>query len=128
MMGLFFAAIGSAQASFNYYPASIPWSSTINQCIGGQLCGGTANTINVIAPYGYINYVYVQAHDNIGDKAGANLEVYVDGVLVGRQDVKSAGSFLYFPVNMSGSTVTLRSLRADGHTDETYVMWMEISN
>jgi hypothetical protein len=126
MICLFFAFAGPAKASFSYFAPSLPWSAPINQCIGGQLCGGTSNTIIVSTPSAFIRYVNVDAHDNIGDKHQALLEVYIDGVRVGSQDVLASGSRLYFPINLYGSTVTLRSVRADGSSDETYVSRIEI--
>jgi hypothetical protein len=117
---------GSARASFSYYAPSLPWSTPINQCIGGAICGGTNNTLIVSTPPAYIKYVNVKAHDDVGDKHSATLEIYVDGVFIASQDVLKAGSILYYPVNRNGSTITLRSIRADGSSDETHVNSIEI--
>lgn len=124
--GLVLGLAGPASASTSYYAPHLPFSTPINVCIGGAICGGTANTIIVSTPRTYINYVNVAANDNVGDKHKARLQVYVDSVLVGDQDVLQYGSTLYFPIHRSGATVTLVSVGPNAGGDETNVQTLEI--
>jgi hypothetical protein len=125
-VGLVLTVAAPASASTSYYAPRLPWSTPINLCIGGALCGGAANTIIVSTPRTQINYVNVTANDNVGDKHKARLQVYVDGVLVGDQDVLQGGSVLYFPVHRGGATITLMSTGPGSGGDETYVNALEI--
>jgi hypothetical protein len=89
---LLFVFVGRAEASYYYTAPSIPWVVDVNQCIGGQICGGTNNQIYVSVPSGNIGFVEIRAHDNIGQTHKAHLEVYVDGSLVGNKDVLATTS------------------------------------
>ena len=114
LMAVLFAFAGPAKASSYYSAPSLPWFSNVNQCIGGQICGGTNNTINVYVPEVVIGDVYVYAHDNVGQTHKAKLELYVDGSFVARKDVLQGGGYITFSVSRFGSIVTLRSIHQDG--------------
>src|SRR3954452_24253852 len=85
--GVVVAVAAPASASTTYNVAHVPFSSPIGVCIGGALCGGTANKVIFSMPRTFVNYVFVNANDNVGDKHKARLWLYVDGQLVGDQDV-----------------------------------------
>ena len=71
----------------------------------------------------YLQKVTIYAHDNVGNKTDALLQLYIDGALIGELDVKKAGSNLEFPVNRYVQIMQLKSInlnRGPGG-DETVV-------
>lgn len=92
-------------------------------CIGGAICG-TTNYVYVQYPGSYVSNVLVSAHDAVGDKTSAMLELWVNGVLRSRQDVKAAGSTLVFDVYQPVWQLQFRSVQKDGRSggDETMLL------
>jgi len=121
---------GTANAAYAYYTApSLPWGTSLNVCIGGQLCGMNDTVAVYVPPKSFIGYVQVVANDNVGDVHQATLLAYVDGTLVGSQDVKQAGSTLVFPVQALGSQIVFRSIRAGSNAgDETVLTDIFVAN
>jgi hypothetical protein len=96
---------------------SLPWQVQVNTCIGGAYCGGNETSVDLSLPSTpFIDRVVIFAHDNIGQSATANLIVYVDGISVGRQDVRKAGSYLSFAVGRAGSLVKIQSVNVSWPT------------
>lgn len=97
--------------------------ATQGLCIGGAMCG-TTNYVYVQYPGSYVSNVLVTAHDNVGDKTGALLELWVNGALFSRQDVKAAGSTLIFDVYRPVWQLQFRSVQKDGRSggDETMLL------
>lgn len=92
-------------------------------CIGGDKCG-VDNSLFIVYPNNtYLSLVEVYAHDDVGSKTKARLELLVDGVSVGIQDVKKEGASHRFYVNRSvKGYIELRSLgENDDKTDETVI-------
>lgn len=122
---------GTASAASAYYSApGVPWTASMNVCIGGELCGKDDTVTVDVPPSSYITYVRVYAHDNVGQKTGARLHLYVDGVHRGDLDVRSAGSYLRFSVYAEGSRLVFRSTNTDGSSagDETVLQEILVSN
>jgi hypothetical protein len=116
---------GPAQAAKQFDVFSLPFNASPNECIGGEQCGGPANTIDFfLQPGVMVVSITVDAHDDIGDRRNAVLDLLLDGVLIDSKDVKSAGSILVFPVNRpGGSKITFRSRHKnnDPGGDETHI-------
>jgi hypothetical protein len=125
---------GTASATSAYYTtSSLPFYASPNICMGGQLCGLSDNITVDFSQFLYIDSVQVYAHDNIGDKHGAHLVLYINGIKVGEQDVLAAGGWIYFnhsqyDTRWSGNHVVLRSVQASGDSggDETFVRDFQI--
>jgi hypothetical protein len=92
-------------------------------CIGGASCG-TSEYLYVQYPGSYVSNVIVSAHDGIGDKTNALLELWVNGYYHSRQDVKAAGSNLIFNVYRPVYQLQFRSVHKNGYSggDETMLM------
>jgi hypothetical protein len=123
-------AHAGSQFDVHFLPAQVKWTEP-GECIGGEICGGAANTIDFFLPLsgpGVVRSVTVFAHDEVEDSANAVLEVFLDGRLVGSEDVKKAGSYLVYPVNGLGYHLQLksrnRSFQAGG--EETVVLEVTI--
>jgi hypothetical protein len=117
----------ASAASASYTAPSLPWATALNICFGGQLCG-LNDTVTVNVPTNsFIGYVQVRAHDNVGDKHSATLRLYVDGTLMGSQDVKQAGSILVYPLQVLGSQIVFRSVREGSSSgDETVLTEIQV--
>ena len=92
-------------------------------CIGGASCG-VNEYLYVQYPGSYVSNVIVSAHDGIGDKTNALLELWVNGSYHSRQDVKAAGSSLIFNVYRPVYQLQFRSVQKNGHSggDETMLL------
>lgn len=92
-------------------------------CIGGGYCG-TTNYLYVQYPNSFVSNVFVSAHDAVGDKTNALLELWVNGRYHSRQDVKAAGSTLVFDVYQYVYQLQFRSVQKDGNSggDETMLL------
>lgn len=125
-----FGAGAASATSATYTAPSLPWSASMSICIGGEICGRYDTvTVNVPSP-SYITYVRVYAHDNVGDKRGARLHLYLDGVERGDKDVLSAGGWIVFPLSVRGSQIVFRSTNSEGtySGDETVIQQISVSN
>lgn len=114
------------QASGPYFHYSyLEHNQYAGACIGGANCGvNTSITIQYDQKV-YLQKVSVYAHDFIGEKSKAHLQVWADGVLIGEQDVLRSGSELNFTVNTYVSNnITLKSVKEDHSPtgDETAVI------
>lgn len=111
-------AVPAAAAGSEYYAGELPWARTVDKCIGGGQCGGTANTITIRMADTYVATVIVEADDNVGDSHRAALELWVnDTTKVQTLDVKEQGSLLIFKVDRIANTVTLKSVQNEGKPD-----------
>lgn len=102
----------------------VPWNSDSNLglCIGGELCHNVQLNMPVAAGPIYVSQITVNAHDDYGDKTGAVLGLFADGVQIGSwRDVLRAGSNHTFYVNRSVSQLTFRSQSESRPTDETII-------
>lgn len=111
MVCLSVSFVGPAQAA-TIQPGGVPFDSgSINICFGGANCGG-ANTELVLGFVpGPVNVgtIKVDANDNVGASTNAWLRIFADGVYLGEQDVKKAGSTLTFTVNRSVREISFRT-------------------
>ncbi|KJZ13751.1 MAG: hypothetical protein ACPGUE_16555 [Marinomonas sp.] len=92
-------------------------------CIGGDICG-LENTLFIVYPQNtYLSVAEVTAHDDVGSKTKARLQLWVDGVFQEDMDVKKAGSTLRFYINKTvKGNIEFRSVgESDGKTDETVI-------
>jgi len=79
-------------------------------CVGGEICG-RASSIVVNYPAGtYLQKVRVWAHDKVGDKTAAHLQLYVNGVFHSEQDVRQSGSWLEYTLGAYAQSVTFKSI------------------
>lgn len=82
-------------------------------CIGGDRCGQKNAIVIPIPPNGsgYVSRVYVNAHDRIGRKHRAHLQLWEGNELIAEQDVKKDGSLHTFILNRPiTDTLYLRSV------------------
>jgi len=121
----------SAYAQLVNIMPSLPGYVDVNECIGGKECGGNDRAVIVLFPPGnLVRGIYVYADDNVGTLHQARLEVSVDDVVVGIQEVPSSSTLLYFPVNTVSyrGNIKLRSIIPGdyGNGDETRVHFVAV--
>lgn len=92
-------------------------------CIGGDICGVENTLFIVYPPNTYVSVAEVTAHDDVGSKTKANLQLWIDGVFQKEMDVKKDGSNLRFYINkVIKSNIEFRSIgESDTQTDETVI-------
>jgi hypothetical protein len=95
-------------------------------CIGGGQCG-KYNYLYVQYPSVWISTVLVTAHDAVGSKTNAKLELWVDGRFHSSVDVKAAGSTLTFNTFTYVRQLQFRSVHKDGSSggDETMILQVQ---
>jgi hypothetical protein len=65
----------------------------------------------------------------VGSGTRARLHIYLDGIELGDEDVKSAGGYLYFYLYAVGSRIVLQSTDPNrSYGEETVVQQIFISN
>lgn len=102
--------VGTASATSAYFRATqLPWAANMNICFGGAICGMNDNIAVDLPTDSWVGYVQVQANDNVGDKHGARLYLYIDGVKVGDEDVLAAGGSIIFPLGTHASQLVFRT-------------------
>lgn len=112
--------------SVKAFSANVSTSFNPYACIGGEICG--KNSLVSVEYYSttYVSALRVLAHDDVGQKSKAHLQLWADGQLIGEQDVLRAGSWLSFPVGRRVNNLMLISVN-ENHApngDETVVEYL----
>jgi hypothetical protein len=98
-------------------------------CFGGELCGKNdqVTVLYMSSSSNFLTNVNVRAHDHVGDKFKAHLQLWADGVLIGEKDVSKNGSWLNFQLDRNVFRLEFRSVHERGAAggDETVITWIQ---